>query len=236
MMKKLLTLVLSLLMVFSLTGCGGEQKDALTRIKEQGYITFGTSPDYAPNEFYMQDPNTGERKIVGSDIALAQAIADKIGVELRIQEADFNTCILNAQTGVVDFALAGFAWKAEREEVVDFSDDYSRSSGDESWQGLMVRKEDVSKYPTKESFKDSGAKVGAQAASIQYDMALTIADKENIVQLADTTNVAAQLSTGDLDAFVCTSTQAFALMETYKNITISIELEQFSQKMIVIIL
>ena len=220
-MKKLFKGLMALAMMVSLVGCGNnEPKDALARIKEQGYITFGTSPDYAPNEFYMQDPATGERKIVGSDIALAKAVAEKIGVDLVIQESDFNTVILNAQTGVVDFALAGFAWTAQRAEVVAFSDDYARSAGDETWQGLMVRKEDVAKYPTKESFRASGAKVGAQAASIQYEMAKTIADEANIVQLADTTNVAAQLSTKDIDAFVCTSTQAFALMETYTNITI----------------
>ena len=97
-MKKLFKGLMALVMMVSLVGCGNnEPKDALARIKEQGYITFGTSPDYAPNEFYMQDPATGERKIVGSDIALAKAVAEKIGVDLVIQESDFNTVILNAQ-------------------------------------------------------------------------------------------------------------------------------------------
>lgn len=217
-MKKITAIALSCLMVFGLTGCSSSEKDALERIKEQGYITLGTSPDYAPSEFYAEID--GKKQVVGSDIALAQAIADEIGVELRIQESDFNTVIANAQAGTIDMGISGFAWKSERAEVVNFSDDYSRDAGDSSWQGLMVRKEDVDKYPDKEAFRKSGAKVGAQAASIQYDMAKTIADEANIIQLADTTNVAAQLSTGDLDAFVCTSTQAYALMETYTNITI----------------
>ncbi len=215
-MKKLLMSILALTMAFSLTACGGgEQKDKLAQIKEQGYITLGTSPDYAPCEFYIE--KDGKKQIVGTDIMLAQAIADEIGVELRIAESDFNTVIANAQAGNIDMGISGFAWKKERAEVVNFSDDYTRNA-DDSFQGLMIRKEDVDKYPTKEAFKASGAKVGAQGASIQYDMALTIADEKNIVQLADTTNVAAQLSTGDLDAFVCTSTQAYALMETYTNI------------------
>jgi len=217
-MKKLVALGLAALMAFGLTGCSGEEQDALERIKEQGYITLGTSPDYAPSEFYIDD--NGQKKIVGSDIALAQAIADEIGVELRIQESDFNTVIANAQAGTIDMGISGFAYTKAREEVIDFSVDYSRDSADTSWQGLMVRTEDVEKYPTKESIREKGAKVGAQGASIQYEMALTIADDSNIVQLADTTNVAAQLSTGDLDAFVCTSTQAYALMQTYTNITI----------------
>ncbi len=216
-MKKLLMSILALSMAVTLTACGGssEPKDKLEQIKEQGYITLGTSPDYAPCEFYIE--KDGKKEIVGTDISLAQAIADEIGVELRIQESDFNTVIANAQAGNIDMGISGFAWKKERAEVVNFSDDYTRNA-DGSFQGLMIRKEDVDKFPTKEAFKASGAKVGAQAASIQYDMALAIADDENIVQLADTTNVAAQLSTGDLDAFVCTSTQAYALMETYTNI------------------
>lgn len=215
-MKKLLMSILALTMALGLTACGGgEPKDKLAQIKEQGYITLGTSPDYAPCEFYIE--KDGKKEIVGTDIMLAQAIADKIGVELRIAESDFNTVIANAQAGNIDVGISGFAWKKERAEVVNFSDDYTRNA-DDSFQGLMIRKEDVDKYPTKEAFKAAGAKVGAQGASIQYDMALAIADEENIIQLADTTNVAAQLSTGDLDAFVCTSTQAYALMETYTNI------------------
>lgn len=217
-MKKIFKLVLVALMAFGLSGCGTEKKDALERIKEQGYLTIGTSPDYAPNEFYI-DVN-GQKQIVGSDIALAQAIADEIGVELRIAESDFNTVIVNAQTGQIDFGISGFAWTKARAEVVDFSDSYSRDSNDTAFQGLMVRKEDVSKFPNKEAFKASDAKIGAQAASIQYEMAQTIADDANIIQLSDTSNVAMQLSTGDLDAFVCTSTQALALMQTYSNITL----------------
>ena len=221
-MKKLLTLALSLLMVFGLTGCGAdaEPKDALERIKEQGYIVLGTSPDYAPSEFYIKDPETGDKKIVGSDIALAQAIADKIGVELQILESDFNTVILNAQAGTVDMGISGFAWKQDRAEVVDFSIDYSRVSGDESWQGFMIRKEDIAKYPTKEAFKAAGGTVGAQAASIQVNMAYLVADKENIVELLSTTDCAAQLNSGDLDGFVCTSDQAKQLMITYPDIVL----------------
>lgn len=217
-MKKWLLLCLSCLMVLTLSGCSSNQEDALERIKKQGYITVGTSPDYAPFEFYIN--KDGKRQIVGSDIALAQAIADEIGVELRIQESDFNTVIANAQAGTIDFGISGFSYTKKRAKVVDFSESYARDSDETTWQALMIRTEDLDKYQTKEDIRSLNAKVGAQAASIQYEMAQTIADDANIVQLADTTNVAAQLSTGDLDAFVCTSTQAFALTQTYSNITV----------------
>ena len=217
-MKNLLLCFMSLLMGFSLFGCSLDEQDALERIKEQGYITLGTSPDYAPNEFYIDD--NGTRKIVGYDISLAQAIADEIGVELRIQESDFNTVIANAQAGEIDMGISGFAWTRSRENAVDFSVSYARDSEESSYQGIMIRREDIDKYTSLESFRELGAVVGAQGSSIQYEMAQTIVDDENIIQLSDTTSVAAQLSTGDLDAFVCTSTQAYALMQTYTNIVL----------------
>lgn len=213
-------LMAACLAVTVLTGCSGGSNsgDRLEQIKKQGYIVLGTSPDYAPNEFYIEE--NGKKKIVGSDIDLAQAIADKIGVELKIQESDFNTVIANVQSGNADMGISGFAWKQSRADVVNFSDDYSRDTGENSWQGLMVRTADVDKYTTKEEVKKLGIKIGAQTGSIQYEMATTITDEKNIVALGDTTSCAALLSTGDIDAFVCTSTQAFALMQTYDNITI----------------
>ncbi len=219
LLKAVLTGCLAVTCAFALTACSSSDSSSsrLDEIKERGYIVLGTSPDYAPNEFYIEED--GEKKIVGSDIALAQAIADYIGVELKIQESDFYTVIANVQAGNVDMGIAGFAWTEERDDVVEFSDDYSRTA-DGSFQGLMVRTEDADKYATKEEMKEAGIKVGAQTGSIQYSMALTIADESNIVALSDTTSCAALLSTGDIDAFVCTSTQAYALMETYDNITL----------------
>ncbi|WP_052466724.1 transporter substrate-binding domain-containing protein [Beduini massiliensis] len=224
-MKKLVKLLMVACMTAALVGCSsGGETDRLEQIKKQGYITLGTSPDYAPNEFYIEE--NGKKKVVGSDIDMAQAIADKIGVELRIQESDFNTVIANVQAGNVDMGISGFAWKSERAEVVDFSDNYSRDTGETSWQGLMVRKEDAEKFKTKEDVKNAKIKIGAQTGSIQYDMALAVvANKSDIVAVADTTSCAGLLSTGDIDAFVCTSTQAYALMETFNNITILPEKE-----------
>ena len=182
-MKKLVKVLLASIMALGvLAGCGskgsGEAKDRLAQIQERGYIVLGTSPDYAPNEFYIS--KDGKKQIVGSDIALAQAIADEIGVELRIQESDFTSVITNVQSGNVDMGISGFAWKKDRAEVVNFSTDYSRESGEHSYQGLMVRKADYDKFlgMTKEEVKKEGIKVGAQMASIQYDMALQVTEEK----------------------------------------------------------
>lgn len=218
---KLTKLLLSTVLACSmLAGCSSSApKDRLEAIKEKGYIVLGTSPDYAPNEFYIAN-SEGKKEIVGTDIMLAQAIADEIGVELKISESDFNTVITNTQAGNIDIGISGFAWKKDRADVVNFSENYSRSSDLSTYQGLMVRKEDVAKFKDEATVKASKINIGAQVGSIQYEMALNLTDESHIVALGDTTSCAGMLSTGNIDAFVCTSTQAYALEEVYDDIVL----------------
>lgn len=216
-MKKIMKVGLATMMVLGLVGCGGKtaEKDVLAKIKEKGYIVVGTSPDYAPNEFYAE--KNGTREIVGSDISLAKAIAKELGVEMKLETSDFNTVITNVQSGVADLGVAGFAWTEEREKTIKFSESYSQDS-DEGWQGLVVRKEMVSKFKNLEDVKKANLKIAAQVGSIQYEMATHLTDKSNIVSLGETNACAAELSVGGIDAFVCSSTQAKAMEKVYNNI------------------
>ena len=136
-MKKLFAVMMGFVMMLSLSACGSssEQKDLLDTIKEKGYITLATSPDFAPNEFYVL--KDGQKEIVGTDILLAKAIADEIGVELRISPVEFSQVINEVQSGNADFGMAGFAWTEKRAESVKFSENYSQTVSD-GWQGLML--------------------------------------------------------------------------------------------------
>lgn len=218
-MKKFMKVGLAAMMVLGLAGCGGktEEKDVLAKIKDKGYIVVGTSPDFAPNEFYVD--KDGKQEVVGSDIELGKAIAKEIGVEMKLETSDFNTVITNVQSGIADLGIAGFAWTEEREKSVKFSESYSQNSDeDEGWQGLIVRKDMASKFKTLEDVKKANLKIAAQAGSIQYEMATHLTDKENIVSLGETNACAAELSVGGIDAFVCSSTQAKAMEKVYNNI------------------
>ena len=82
--------------------------DKLAEIKKRGTIIMGTSPDFPPSEFYILDENN-KKQIVGSDISLGQAIADKIGVKLEIKATDFSGVLANIQAGQVDMGISGFA-------------------------------------------------------------------------------------------------------------------------------
>ena len=206
-MKKLLKGLLAVAMMFAVTACGGNEPDLLDQIKEKGYITLATSPDFAPNEFYVL--KDGEQTIVGSDIALAQAIADEIGVELKINPVAFKQVISEVQAGNADFGISGFAWTETRAKAVKFSANYSQTTSD-GWQGLMIRKADADKYKTLDDIKAANLKIGAQAGSIQAEMASKLTN--NVQSLGDNSTIAQELAIGSIDAYVITSTQAAAAM------------------------
>ena len=78
----------------------------LKEIIEKGVITLATSPDYPPNEFVDTDGT-----VKGSDIMLAQYIANSLGVELQIETMDFNAVLTAVDTGKVDMGISGLVIK-----------------------------------------------------------------------------------------------------------------------------
>ena len=143
-----------------------EIKELAAKVKtiSDGKLVLGTSADYAPYEFHIQE--NGVDKIVGFDIALAQAIADELGVELEIKDIPFDSILLAISADSVDVGIAGFTPTPARLEAIDMSHLYELQS-----QSLLVRKADLEKYKSIEDF-GAGTKVGAQTSSIQEEIAL----------------------------------------------------------------
>lgn len=220
-MKKIVSVVLATTMMMGVVGCSSSTSDSadkLEQIKEAGKIVLGTSPDFPPSEFYILDEN-GEKQIVGSDISLAQAIADEIGVELEIKATDFNGVLANVQSGTVDMAISGFAQTEERKKVMQFSDGYQREDS-EDYQGILTTKEIAEKYKTLDEFKDANLTIAAQAGSIQYEMALKLTDESNIKQYGTIDAAALALDAGDIDAVIISSNSGEPMLDTFTDMTI----------------
>ena len=76
----------------------------MDQIKQKGELVVGTSADYPPYEFHAEVD--GKDTIVGFDMEIAQAIADKLGVELVTSEMAFDSLIPAVQAGTVDIAAS----------------------------------------------------------------------------------------------------------------------------------
>lgn len=122
-MKKILSLALAAVMLFSVLtmfGCG--KKSGLDAIKEAGVLRVYTEAGFAPYEFTAEGG-----KIVGVDIEIMQAVADKIGVKLDVQDTNFDAILGGVETGKVDCGAAGITITPERLESVDFSIPYTQT-------------------------------------------------------------------------------------------------------------
>ena len=134
-MKKLMTLILALALTLSLAACGSSNTpatsgsassgsaagsgDAAFTTAVPGVLSMATEATFPPYEYYDGD------SIVGIDVEIAQAIADKLGLELQVTDIAFDSIIPGVQTGKYDIGLAGMTVTDERLEQVNFTDSYA---------------------------------------------------------------------------------------------------------------
>lgn len=150
-MKKFLSLVLALALALSLAACGGtgnnggnttgnggnantsadtntsadadtgdDAGEAVFTTVEEGKLIMSTNAAFPPYEMTTDDGG-----FEGIDVEIAQAIAEKLGLELQIDDMDFTAALEAVQAGMSDMAMAGITVNEERLAVMDFSDTYA---------------------------------------------------------------------------------------------------------------
>ncbi len=154
---------------------------------EDGVLTVATSPDFAPYEFYSIDEN-GNPNMAGFDIALAQYIADYMGLELSIIAVDFDGVLSELQTGSVDLGVAGLSPDPAREAIMDFSDLYYM--GGQSLVTVADKAETITSF---DDINSSEFTVGAQTGSIQLDLANQYTPNASIVAMPKVTDIVSEL-------------------------------------------
>lgn len=118
-MKKLIAVILALTMLGCLAaGCSGSGSGLKT--VEEGKLIMSTNAAFPPYEMTDDSGN-----YVGIDVEVAQAIADKLGLELVIDNMEFTAALEAAQKGKSDMVMAGVTVTDERLLVMDFSDSYA---------------------------------------------------------------------------------------------------------------
>ena len=201
LIKKVVASALLGIMTMGFVGCGASDnksatgtKDLLEKIQENGKVVVGMSADYAPYEFHYIDEN-GKDVIGGFDVDIANEIANSLGVELVIQEMDFDALVAALPVGKIDLVISGMNPTEERAKVVDFSEIYYNSQ-----HGILVRSEDVDKYKT---FADlEGIKVGAQLGSTQEQIARNEIPNADLQLLNNVNNLILELKAGKVDAVI----------------------------------
>ena len=218
-MKKLTALMLSSAMMLSLAACGGsastasseaasseaasseetseaasseaasESADAaeLTTVTA-GKLTMSTNAAFPPYEMTADDGS-----FEGIDIEVAAAIADKLGLELQVDDMDFDAALLAAQNGKSDMVMAGVTVTDERQKVMDFSDTYA-----EGIQSVIVPEDsDIA------SVDDlAGKTIGTQRGTTGYIYCTDDFGEDSVVAYDNGLTAVQALNNGQVDAVV----------------------------------
>lgn len=228
-MKKLTALMLSSAMMLSLAACGGsastdtasseaapseaasteeaassESEAAASDAAElttvtAGKLTMSTNAAFPPYEM-----TTDSGDFEGIDVEVAGAIAEKLGLELQVDDMDFDAALLAAQNGKSDIVMAGVTVTDERQKVMDFSDTYA-----EGIQSIIVPEDsDIA------SADDlTGKAIGTQRGTTGYIYCTDDFGEDNVIAYDDGLTAVQALNNGQVDAVVIDNAPAKSFVE-----------------------
>lgn len=211
-MKKFAALALCLALIGSLfAGCGaaGSQGGSSGQADEDVLIV-ATSPDFAPTAF-VDTSKEGQEQFVGFDMTLARYIAEQMGKTLVIQPMSFDACTTAVSMGTVDMAISGFAWREDRAENFNLSNEYSPNDDPNlDRQVIVTLKEREGQYTSAADF--DGVKIGAQTASLQESLCQEQLPNCELVVIGDLGTGLLQLKNGDFECLALSYPQAEVFM------------------------
>ena len=155
---------------------------------EAGKLTMATNAAFPP---YEMTTDAGEFE--GIDIETAQAIADKLGLELQIDDMDFDAALLSVQQGKADIVMAGVTVTDERKAVMDFSDSYATGI-----QSIIVPNDSDIASPD----DLAGKKIGTQRGTTGYIYCSDDFGDDAVVAYDNGLTAVQALNNGQVDAVV----------------------------------
>ena len=193
-MKKIIALVLALVMACACMTACGDSGVSLESVQKDGKLVIATSPDFPPFE------NLENGEVVGIEIDILNLVAEELGVELVIEQMDFDSVIPGIQAAKFDVGVSGITVTEERKKNVDFSDPYFLAS-----QAIVVTPD--STIASKADLE--GKTISVQTGTTAEDYCMS----EGYEVLAFTANndAAAALTSGKADAWVVDNEVAVAL-------------------------
>lgn len=197
MKKKLLSMALVAMMAATIfSACG--KKEAAGMTANDGVLTMATNAYFPPYEYYE-----GE-EVVGIDADIAKAVADKLGLELKIEDMEFDSIITAVQTGKADMGLAGMTVTDERKQSVNFSDSYAT--------GIQVVI--VTEDSDIETVDDlAGKKIGVQLTTTGDIYSKEDFGEENVEEYNKGADAVMALKQGKIDAVIIDNEPAKSFVE-----------------------
>ena len=201
-MKKLTAFALALVMALGLlSGCGSSNSDSNTPSGDDASdaaaktkLVVATSPDFPP----FESLEGGE--VVGIEVDILKKVAEKMGMELDLQQMDFDSVIPGVQAGKFDLGMSGITVTDKRKENVDFSSVYFMAA-----QAIVVTADSgiIGKADLE------GKKVSIQTGTTAEEYCM--GNGYEVLAFIANNDAAAALTAGKVDAWVVDNEVALAM-------------------------
>lgn len=208
-MKKFVTLLLALTMVFALCACGSSASKS-----DSTELILGTSADYAPFEF-MYPGDDGNMVYGGIDVFAAEYIAEAMGKTLKVENMSFDYLLASLQKGDYDMVMAAMEATEERKNAADFSDPYYTDKP----AMILVKADKVDEFTTLESF--AGLSVAAQTGTTKESVVGDYLTDANLVSIQNVNDIVNQLVNDKIDAAVLDGSVAENFAESNADLAIA---------------
>lgn len=219
-MKKILALALALTMLAALAACGpsvsvaiigGADGPTAVTVGENAdvkVLSVAASADFPPYEYFEGD------KIVGAEVEVIEAIAEKLGMQVVVEDMDFDSIIPAIESGKYDIGMSGFTITEDRKMIVNFTDSYTTSC-----QAIIVP--DGSPITTVDDlFANIGTyKIGVQLATTGDLYALADFGADNVEEYTKAPDVVLALTSGKIDCVIIDEAVAKAFVAANEGLT-----------------
>ena len=205
-MKKLFAVLLSAMLLLAMAACG-EQSQTPDDTQEPAVLHMATEGTFPPYEYY----DNGQ--LVGIDIEVAGAIAEKLGMKLETTDIAFDSIIPGVQAGKYDIGMAGVTVSEERLQQVNFSDSYATGV-----QVVIVK--EGGKVQSLDDMAD--AIIGTQSGTTGFIYASEDFGDDHVKSFTKTTDAVEALKNGQVDCVLLDNAPAEALVDANPDAGLSI--------------
>lgn len=225
-MKKILSVVLAAVLalgvVFAFAGCsgkGGNEESSASSSEaassasfttiESGKLIMATNATFPPYESV-----DGNGNVIGIDAEIAKVISDDLGLELQIENVEFDSIIAGVQTNKYDIGMAGITVTDERKQLVNFSDSYATGIQ------VVIVNDGSSIKSVDDIKKDGSTKIGVQMGTTGDIHASEDYGSENVVEYKTGADAVQGLIAGKVQCVIIDNEPAKAFVEANEGLHI----------------
>ncbi len=212
-MKKFVAVLLAVVMLMSLAACGEKKEEEAGPALDPNVLSVGTSPDFPPFEYL-----DGET-VKGIEIDLLEIVADELGMELQINQLDFDSVLPGVEAGKFLIGASGITVTESRQKNALFTVPYCLAA-----QAIVV----VEGSPITGKADLDGKKVSVQTGTTAEEF--TMANGYDVSAFAANSDAEMALVTGKVDAWVIDDLTAAEMVKDY-NETASVKLVVLEEPM-----